>query len=682
MFLFHASKPSYNASEFAIGLLKAEATCYLSPMKFRLLLFVVLGLLCWRCKPTVHPNRFGADPDLLVIAQHQDARNTAALLPFLHAPQGVLRAAAARAFGSVQDSSAFEPLSELLSDQDASVREAAAFALGQLGTKRAEKPLLHAFENETEDACKIALLEAVGKSGSEVGLFFAADLKPGNDKTTAIAQALAIYRFALQGQVLESATQQALKLMGNKYPQQARFYATQYLARTRKLDLSTSDSLLIQTYQQEKDVFCQLGLVAALGKSETEGSTRALLDVLTSDVDYRLHVWALRSLNGRDGPGVREQVWQSLANPTPQVAEQAGLWLLSNGQRSDSPFYWENAVHVPFWKARALVLAAAIRHQPKDADYGSAAVSLYQAANSTYEKGALLQALAESPGNFSFLMQQPFSTEMPLSTFALEALVACKKSPAYAAEADSVPHIAQDSAFWKTMEKAIQSGDVALMGLAAGAFRDPVLNYRMPFSGADFLHEAAEKLALPREVETCHELRKTIAYLEGSAGLSCEVSPDQHPVDWEHVVRIPADLKVHIQTEKGEIVLRLLVEEAPGSVSNFLQLIEQGFYSDFVFHRVVPAFVIQDGCPRGDGWGSPENAFVRSEFYPRSYGEGLVGMASAGKDTESSQWFITHNPTPHLDGRYTIFAEVESGMEVVHQIAVGDQIVSYSVGSY
>jgi cyclophilin family peptidyl-prolyl cis-trans isomerase len=95
-----------------------------------------------------------------------------------------------------------------------------------------------------------------------------------------------------------------------------------------------------------------------------------------------------------------------------------------------------------------------------------------------------------------------------------------------------------------------------------------------------------------------------------------------------------------------------------------------------VVHRVVPNFVIQDGCPRGDGVGGP--AFtIGSELGPLYYEEGSVGMASAGKDTEGSQWFITHSPTPHLDGRYTIFAKVVEGMDVVHKIEIGDKILGF-----
>jgi cyclophilin family peptidyl-prolyl cis-trans isomerase len=90
---------------------------------------------------------------------------------------------------------------------------------------------------------------------------------------------------------------------------------------------------------------------------------------------------------------------------------------------------------------------------------------------------------------------------------------------------------------------------------------------------------------------------------------------------------------------------------------------------------VVPNFVIQTGCPRGDGWGGIAES-IRSEFSPKPYFPGSMGMASSGKDTESCQWFITHSSTPHLEGRYTLFANVTEGMDVVDRIDIGDKIHS------
>ncbi len=120
--------------------------------------------------------------------------------------------------------------------------------------------------------------------------------------------------------------------------------------------------------------------------------------------------------------------------------------------------------------------------------------------------------------------------------------------------------------------------------------------------------------------------------------------------------------------------MALDIASAPGSVSHFVELIQQGFYTNKYFHRIVPNFVVQGGCPRGDGMGSTPNT-LRSEFTPHSYATGTVGLASSGRDTESCQWFVSLLPTPHLDGRYTIIGKVTSGMEVAQRLKVGDQIL-------
>ena len=140
------------------------------------------------------------------------------------------------------------------------------------------------------------------------------------------------------------------------------------------------------------------------------------------------------------------------------------------------------------------------------------------------------------------------------------------------------------------------------------------------------------------------------------------------------VRNISKDQTALISTTKGEIIVRLFVEEAPGSVANFVSLVNKRYYDDKFFHRVVPNFVVQAGCNRGDGYGS-EDYSIRSEFSRRRYATGSLGMASAGKDTEGTQWFITHSPTPHLDGAYSIFGEVVEGMDILHSLEVGDKIL-------
>ncbi|HSD63949.1 MAG TPA: peptidylprolyl isomerase, partial [Ignavibacteriaceae bacterium] len=130
-----------------------------------------------------------------------------------------------------------------------------------------------------------------------------------------------------------------------------------------------------------------------------------------------------------------------------------------------------------------------------------------------------------------------------------------------------------------------------------------------------------------------------------------------------------------IITEKGSFTISFLSEYAPITAGNFCYLASRGFFNGQIFHRVVPGFVIQGGDPGGTGWGGPGYE-ITSEFSPVEYNNGIAGMASAGKDTEGSQWFITTGSYPHLDGRYTIFAEVLTGSDVVEKITQDDKILN------
>lgn len=133
-----------------------------------------------------------------------------------------------------------------------------------------------------------------------------------------------------------------------------------------------------------------------------------------------------------------------------------------------------------------------------------------------------------------------------------------------------------------------------------------------------------------------------------------------------------------VETSRGSIAIELLYDQAPKTVSNFIALVKNGFYNNRIFHRVVPNFVIQDGCPRGDGWGGPGYS-IRCEYNRVPYTTGTVGMALSGKDTGGSQYFITLSPQPHLDGHYTAFGRVIAGMDIAQQMVRGDSIRTVTI---
>ena len=133
--------------------------------------------------------------------------------------------------------------------------------------------------------------------------------------------------------------------------------------------------------------------------------------------------------------------------------------------------------------------------------------------------------------------------------------------------------------------------------------------------------------------------------------------------------------KATITTNKGAIEVELYADAAPHTVNNFVFLAREGFYDGVAFHRVIPDFMIQGGDPTGSGMGGPGYRFA-DEFdgNPHTHERGSLSMANAGPGTNGSQFFICHGPQPHLNGRHTVFGKVTEGLDVVDEIAQGDEM--------
>ncbi len=143
-------------------------------------------------------------------------------------------------------------------------------------------------------------------------------------------------------------------------------------------------------------------------------------------------------------------------------------------------------------------------------------------------------------------------------------------------------------------------------------------------------------------------------------------------------------MKAIIKTEKGDMTVELYADDAPGTVANFVKLSKEGFYDGLIFHRVIPDFVVQGGCPYGTGTGGPGYTIKCGTSGGRQYHDrGVLSMAHAGRDTGGSQFFICHNRTntAHLDGVHTCFGKIcdEAGLEVLDSIRRGDVIETITI---
>jgi len=133
-----------------------------------------------------------------------------------------------------------------------------------------------------------------------------------------------------------------------------------------------------------------------------------------------------------------------------------------------------------------------------------------------------------------------------------------------------------------------------------------------------------------------------------------------------------------IETEKGNLVLELFASDVPMTVNNFVSLAREGFYDGLTFHRVVPGFVVQGGCPIGDGTGGPGYQFD-DEITEHTHVAGALSMANSGENTNGSQFFITYTPQHHLDGHHSVFGQLVEGVDVMERIEQGDVMIRITI---
>jgi cyclophilin family peptidyl-prolyl cis-trans isomerase/HEAT repeat protein len=214
-----------------------------------------------------------------------------------------------------------------------------------------------------------------------------------------------------------------------------------------------------------------------------------------------------------------------------------------------------------------------------------------------------------------------------------------------------------------------------LQALAARVPQEPDL--ADPVGGAlvAFMGQEAEPMLRTWLAHPHANVRRVAAeLLTGLKGEPVRAARVELPAQAYRPPAAPAGATLTFRTRKGDFTVALDAEQAPLTSGNLYALAEKGYFRDITFHRVVPDFVAQGGDPRGDGEGGPGYS-IRCEMTRRPYLRGVMGMALSGKDTGGSQFFFTHTPQPHLDGRYTSFGEVTAGMEVVDALLEGDVIL-------
>lgn len=688
--------------------------------------------------PKLTAQTYSKEQKEILVLQDNRSLGDGKLLAYLQNKDKDLRFRAAVALANLQDTSTIGALVPLLQDGNTQVRAAAAFALGQIGSASAEQALLATLTPDQDVQVLARVLEALGKCGDSGGLDAVIAYIP-SARNIAIKrdQALSIARFAMRKITSERGVWLCFDLLKDNHSEtrSAALYALWRSSPLGVLDVEISKrAYLLVNLMSDKDANVRINLAALLGRTKSEEAPRLLKMFLLSEKDspdWRVQVQLARSfasLAGED-PSLIEPLTDYLSIPNDHVKIASLMALASVDQNSIASFVYKDKLRATLKtlattpsKGAILVQGEAIvtlgRMFPEELPAIKMFLAKHVADNVLRAK--YLEALSyhSTSGNVreivGYLADDSVRVAMAAWDF-LKRMIQPANLQAGRVDTtfiDSLPMILVDR-----MRSALARNDPAITTLVADLFADTFVAKLCNDAGygrelANTFMSVYRQLASSRDAESMQAIQRTFAALRDPGAvalLEASLSDLNHTVavgaanslrkitgseyrtsirtttfsarpdaDWKTLESIKPGQRITFRTTKGSFTIRLRKEDAPFTVLAFYKLVEQGFYNGLSFHRVVPDFVIQGGDPRGDGWGGP-GFTIRSEWSLVNFERGSVGMASSGKDTEGCQFFITHIPAPQLDGRYTLFATVTSGMEVVDRIQAGDKILKAEI---
>ena len=643
------------------------------------------------CVPPVHEEQVDVELSLknqtvrdIFKLQNNEKLDSLALL-FTHEDPTV-RYLAASAFSSNLPGNQKNGLVNLLDDRVLNVRAAAGYALGQSYNKDMLMPLISAFKDEdtisVNNIHNANILEAVGKCAQSDQLknLATVDTYKPTDTLLLLGQSRGIYRFGLRGIHNSEGKKTMVKYATDKnYPESVRTIGANYLSRTRDLNIEDDKFVIADAARTENNPNIRMALYSALRHTRDVKIMDFLMAKLDSEDDYRCKVNILRALGSFEYIQVVDKIISFLKDDNIHVAKTAANYLIQNGNSNDASFYKDFSQEVNDWRVKTTLLESVTKHLPLY--FGNSRSKLRQSilntisqSNDIYQKAAYLRVLGNDIDSYGELKELVINSDnVVIKNAAAESIAQILNHDNLALHLKNTTQRFRANAA-RDLQQMIELGDVGVSYTLANVIASDKSEMAKFIKDPTSLKSSLEKMNLPSDIESYNALVKAIQKVDATTTLK-EITPKPNKnIDWEFMSKYPDSLMAMIKTDKGIISIALLPKQAPLSVYNFMQLAEGNFYDNKVFHRVVPNFVIQGGCPRGDGFGSADYT-IRSEFTQNYYDDsGYVGMASAGPHTESTQFFITHSPAPHLDGKYTIFAKVVDGMDVVHKIQVGDKI--------
>jgi cyclophilin family peptidyl-prolyl cis-trans isomerase/HEAT repeat protein len=638
------------------------------------------------------------------------------LLQFLNSKNADVKYRALIALANIADSSVVDKIGNmLLSSQETQVKIAASFALGEIPCQSSADYLLKALSAEKNIPVIIEILNDLGKVGDENALNKVTQYESANDNVSG-AIALSIARFGLRKIRSEEAINKLMRLSVQNFENETsrKFFSyafnragdKAYSALGKLQDDSQLDYLMKQ-FKTETDWRVKVNILNAAGslKVTTANFNDSYLDYLldesTDDLNNNVCITALQTISklfagaNKQSPylkTIREKLewilvptrainWQIKAEAIKTLAriykDESKNTLFELYATSDN-----YDIKAEIIRSFGFMDSAMVYREVRDTI--SADVQRYNKLHPNKD-GSMIGSddLAKIYKGFVDCLAELGSKLDDENKNNVRLIFSEFMASRNSAIVDVCLTNLQDSIYSKYRGETAQ---IMLFDYPELKLPDDldVMQQYIQAMGA-MKTEGAVELLKKNLSSANNDIAKASAdALKNITGKDYEskITAQKYRTDfeWDFIHNSDNFKTATINTSAGKIKMLLLFKDAPFTSMNFVKLAMKHYFDNTTFHRVVPNFVIQGGDPTGTGYGGPGYS-IRSEFTPLNFETGYVGMASGGKDTEGSQFFITHSPAYHLDGKYTIFGKVVEGMNVVDKIQIGDKIESITFSS-
>lgn len=607
-------------------------------MSMRLIPILALLTACLSDPPPVieAPNRW-SDERLWAVLESQEHRNMDALCALMKDSAAVVRETAALALASVRDTLSIPCLLKALEDGSPAVRSNAAFALGYVADSLTVQRMAERAVDERDTLVQRSYMRASFIAMQRNGL-----LKNAN----------AILYFLDHGKGAD------------------RVRAADALRRLPDSTLLAMETDYLKLVQEEMDADVKATLIRGIARMHGDAGLPILRASIAVGQPLAVRVNAIRVLGATPGKTMLDELIPLLSDREPLVRTTvAEILETPNGPFNAALLLSQNTsiehndplTRIPFFGM--LMRTTSNRKLALDSLKGVG-------PQGPYAEAARIKALAQ---DWTAMPDRELRAKMLGNAHPAVRLAAFESLSERTALRMAMPRaisrdmqVAEAAPFYHSV---FESGDAGLISAVAEQLQ--LSTHLAVFFPKTVQEKAMATLQHLRDVEARQLLDRLAARRDGLPAPKHQPPVFNHPIDSTRLRALEQGQQYRISTTKGEIVIATDVNECPGSSLAFDSLVTAGYYNGKSFHRMVPNFVAQGGCPRGDGYGGMPWT-LRTEIGHTPFTAGSVGLASAGPDTESCQFFITHSAAPHLDGRYTRFGEVVSGMDVVWKLQVGD----------